>query len=98
MMKAVSTYVLVRSRLHPGMLQGLAAAGAQAFEIFASRGHFDYQDRAHIREVAGWFQSSGAAFHSLHSPMFYENHWGGSMTPINISETDRKRRIEAMDE
>ena len=98
MIKAVSTFVLVRNRLHPGMLQSFAAIGAQAFEIFSSRGHFDYHDRAHIREIGSWFQSSGTAFHSLHSPMFYEKQWGGSMSPINISETDRKRRIEAMDE
>jgi sugar phosphate isomerase/epimerase len=39
-------------------------------------------------------------FHSLHSPMFYdEDEWArGPMEPINIAETDRKRRIAAMDE
>src|SRR5438105_7689169 len=98
MQKAASTYVFVRQRLHPGMLDGLARAGAEAIEIFGARGHFDYQNRAHVKEIADWFKSSGVKFHSMHSPMFYEQEWGGAMTPINVVETDRKRQIEAMDE
>lgn len=98
MLKAVSTYVFVRQRLHPGLLEGAVRAGAQAFEVFAARGHFDYQDRGHVREIGNWFKSTDTVFNSLHSPMFYEEDWGGNMTPINICETDRKRRIEAMDE
>jgi sugar phosphate isomerase/epimerase len=98
MQKAISTFVFVRQRLHPGLLEGAVRAGAQAIEVFAARGHFDYQHRAHVREVGNWFKSTGIAFNSMHSPMFYEEDWGGNMTPINIAETDRKRRIEAMDE
>jgi sugar phosphate isomerase/epimerase len=98
MVKAVSTYVFVRQRLHPGLLEGLRLAGAEAIEIFACRGHFDFYNPQQAREMAGWFKSSGVAFHSMHSPMFYEMEWGGNMTPVNITETDRKRRIEAMDE
>ena len=98
MQKAASTYVFVRQRLHPGMLDGLARAGVEAIEIFGARGHFDYQNRAHVKEIADWFKSSGVEFHSMHSPMFYEQEWGGAMTPINVVETDRKRQIDAMDE
>ena len=39
MQKAVSTYVYVKERLHPGILDGLARSGAQAIEIFAARQH-----------------------------------------------------------
>lgn len=98
MLYAASTYVYVRQRLHPGLLDGLARAGVQAFEIFCARGHFDYHNRAHIREIADWFKSSGGKLHSMHSPMFYEDVWGGLMTPINLCEIERKRQIEAMDE
>ena len=42
MIKAMSTFAYVRERLHPGLLDDLARAGAEAFEIFAFRGHFDY--------------------------------------------------------
>src|SRR5712691_8327649 len=77
-----------------------ARAGAEAIEIFCARAHFNYHDRAHIRELAAWFKSNNVKPHSLHSPMFYdEEEFGrGPMEPINIVETDRKRQIEATDE
>lgn len=100
MIKAISTYVYVRQRLHPGMLEGLARAGAEAIEIFCSRGHFDYHDRAHVRELANWFKSSPGTLHSLHSPMFYDaEEWErGAREPIHIADPDRKRQIAATDE
>ncbi len=100
MICAASTYVHVRQRLHPGLLDGLARAGAEAIEIFCARAHFNYHDRAHIRELAAWFKNNNVKLNSLHSPMFYdEEEWGrGPMEPINIVEADRKRQIEAMDE
>jgi len=42
MLKAVSTYLYVRERLHPGILDGLSRNGVQAIEIFAARQHLDY--------------------------------------------------------
>ena len=42
MVKAVSTYLYVKERLHPGILDGLARSGVQAVEIFAARQHLDY--------------------------------------------------------
>ncbi len=99
MKKAVSTYVYVKQRLHPGLLEGLVRAGAEGIEIFAARGHFDYTDRAHVREIANWFQDKGVLLNSVHSPMFSDTEWGRSgAPPINIAETDRKLRIAAMDE
>ena len=99
MLKAISTYVQVKERLHPGMLDAYARAGAQAIEIFAARGHFDYTNRQHVREIASWFQNSGVAFNSLHAPMFSDYDWGRDGTPpLNIASLDRKSRIEAMDE
>ncbi len=99
MRKAISTYVYVKERLHPGLLRGLADAGAEAIEIFGARGHFDYSNRAHVREIANWFRDSGVAFHSMHSPMFNDYDWGRSgATPINVADTEKVRLIEAMDE
>ena len=70
MLKAISTYVQVKERLHPGMLDAYARMGAQAIEIFAARGHFDYTNRQHVREIGQWFKTSGVDFHSMHSPMY----------------------------
>lgn len=96
----MSTYVFVKERLHPGLLDGLVRAGAEGIEIFAARGHFDYANRRqHVVEIANWFKSTGVPLLSLHSPMFSDYEWGRrGAPPINIAETDKKRRFEAMDE
>jgi sugar phosphate isomerase/epimerase len=100
MLKAVSTYVYVKERLHPGLLDGLARAGAQAIEIFAARQHLDYANRKqHVREIADWFRSSGIPLNSVHSPMFGDYEFGRTgAPPVNVASTDRAGRIEAMDE
>ena len=100
MLKVISTHVQVRERLHPGILEKMAAGGATGVEIFAMRGHFDYQSTQHIREIAGWFHSrEGVSFESMHAPMQASSEWGRSdAAPINIAGRDRKERIDAMDE
>src|ERR1700693_995377 len=100
MLKAISTCVYLKERLHPGLLDGLVRGGAQAIEIFAARQHLDYANRKqHVREIADWFRTGGVPLHSVHSPMFadYESGRSGSQ-PVNVAATDRAQRIEAMDE
>ena len=98
MLRAISTLVHAKKRLHPGLLDRLARAGVEAIEIFCARPHFNYHDRGHVRELAAWFRANNVQLNSLHSPMFYdEEEWGrGPMEPINIVEADRKRQIAAM--
>jgi sugar phosphate isomerase/epimerase len=99
MLKAISTYVFVKERLHPGLLDALARGGAEAVEIFGARDHFDYTNRTHVREVAGWFKSTGITFNSLHSPMWSDYEWGrAGDPPVNVVDAEKKRRIESMDE
>ena len=99
MLRAVSTYMYINRRLHPGLLDECARGGAQAIEVFGARGHFDYTDKAHIREVGNWFRANGVQFHSMHSPMYMNNELSqGSDPPLNIVDADKRRRIEAMDE
>lgn len=100
MLKAMSTYVYVKERLHPGLLDGLARGGVQAVEIFAARQHLDYANRKqHVREIADWFRTSGVPLNSVHAPMFADYEWGRTgAPPVNVTSTDRAHRIEAMDE
>jgi sugar phosphate isomerase/epimerase len=100
MLKAVSTFVYVKERLHPGLLDGLSHNGAQAVEIFAARQHIDYANRKqHIKEIAEWFRASGIPLNSVHSPLYADYEWGrAGAPPVNIASTDRAGRIEAMDE
>jgi sugar phosphate isomerase/epimerase len=100
MLKAVSTYVYVKERLHPGLLEGLVRGGAQAIEIFGARQHLDYVNRKqHVREIADWFRTSAVPLFSVHSPMFADYEMGRTGTPpVNIVAPDRAQRVEAMDE
>src|SRR5271167_1260867 len=100
MLKAVSTYLFVKERLHPGILDGLSRSGVQAVEIFAARQHLDYANRkAHVKEIAEWFRGSGIPLNSVHAPLYadYEGGRAGA-PPVNVASTDRAGRIEAMDE
>src|SRR5947209_763591 len=99
MLRAMSSYVFIKQRLHPGLLDTMARGGAQAIEVFAGRGHFDYSDKAHVREMANWFKANAVEFHSMHSPMFTTNDFARAVEPpLNIVDPDKRRRIEAMDE
>ncbi len=100
MLRAISTYIYVKERLHPGLLDKLVSGGAQAIEIFGARQHLDYANRKqHVREIADWFRTSGVPLHSVHAPLYADYEWGRTgAAPINVASTDRGARIEAMDE
>ena len=100
MRRAMSTLIHARSeRLHPGLLDEFVAGGAEAIEIFAARGHFNYADRQHVREIAKWLAGTGVTFHSMHSPMYSDEEWGRSGAPaVNIAALEKRDRIAAMDE
>jgi len=100
MLRAMSTLVYARGeRLHPGLLDQFVAGGAEAIEIFAARGHFNYTEKQHIREISNWFRSTGVCFHSIHSPMYRDEEWGrGGEPAINIAAVEKLRRVDAMDE
>ncbi len=100
MLKAISTLVYLKQRLHSGLLDGLARGGAQAIEIYAARQHVDYANRrSHVKELAGWFQSSEVSLYSVHSPQHADYQEGrAGDPPLNIASVDRAERILAMDE
>jgi sugar phosphate isomerase/epimerase len=100
MMRAISTFIHVKERLHPGLLDGLLRGGAQAIELFAARQHLDYANRKqHVREIADWFRSKATPLNSVHSPLYSDYEWGRTGSPpINIAAIDRATRVEAMDE
>jgi sugar phosphate isomerase/epimerase len=100
MLRAVSTYLYVKERLHPGILDGLTRSGVQAIEMFAARQHLDYANRkAHVKEIAEWFRGSGIPLSSVHSPLYADYEWGrAGAPPINLASIDRAGLVEAMDE
>jgi sugar phosphate isomerase/epimerase len=99
MLRAISTYVGVKDRLHPAMLDSLVKGGAQAIELFCARQHFDYREKSHIKEIAHWFKSNPVVLNSLHSPMYSDTDWGSDGShSVNIADLNKRQRIESMDE
>lgn len=98
MLRAISSYVHIKKRLHPGLLDAFARGGAQAVEIFAARGHFNYHEKEHVKEIGGWFKTGQVEFHSLHSPIYSSNDFRSGAPPLNIVDLEKRNRIDAMDE
>jgi sugar phosphate isomerase/epimerase len=98
MLRAMSSYVYIKRRLHPGLLDTMVRGGAQALELFAARGHFNYHERDHVRELGNWFKSEKVEFHSMHSPIYMSNDFKSGGQTVNIVDPDKRMRIEAMDE
>lgn len=100
MLKAVSTHIHIRERLHPGILETLAGGGVAGIELFAMRGHFDYDSPQQVREIGSWFRSQAeVVFQSMHAPIFASGEWGRfDSPPLDIAGRERKERITAMDE
>jgi sugar phosphate isomerase/epimerase len=98
MLRAMSSYVYIKKRLHPGLLESMVRGGAQAIELFAARGHFNYHDKEHIKELGNWFKSEKVGFHSMHAPMYMNNDFHSGGQRVDIVDPDKRMRIEAMDE
>lgn len=99
MLKVISSHVFLDHRLHPGLLDVFARAGAQGVELFAARQHFDYTSRPHIRELAEWFRSNTAEAFSMHAPLFPDQEMGrGGAPAVNVIHPEKSRRIDGMDE
>jgi len=99
MERILSTYLFISKKLTPGLLSQIANAGFTGVEIFATRNHFDYTDKSEIRLIAQTLADRRLQLTSLHAPTSRDlslNREGG--TPLSITEVERVRRIEAMDE
>jgi sugar phosphate isomerase/epimerase len=98
MIPGISTYVFLQQRLHPGLLDAMRSGGARTIEVFAARHHFDYADRAAVRDLASWFKSNDVIA-TLHQPLYTDAEWSRHVAPtINLIDVEKSRRIDAMDE
>jgi sugar phosphate isomerase/epimerase len=99
MQRLLSTYLFVSRKLTPEVLAQIADSGFQGVEIFCTRSHFDYADKAEVRAMARALADHRLTLTSLHAPTSRDlspQREGG--TPLSICEVERVRRIEAMDE
>jgi sugar phosphate isomerase/epimerase len=99
MERILSTYLFISKKLTPELLAQVAGAGFTALEIFASRGHFDYTDKSEIGLIAQTLSDRRLQLASLHAPTSRDLSLNReSSVPLSITEVERVRRIDAMDE
>ena len=99
MQRAISTYLFVNQKLTAALLADIERAGFSQVELFCSRAHFDYRSAGVIRELEEWLKEHTLAVHALHAPTgsdFAPVREGG--VPISISDPERVRRLDAVDE
>jgi sugar phosphate isomerase/epimerase len=99
MQRILSTYRYVKHSLTGALLAEISRAGIEGVEIFCESAHFDYRLPQAIRDLQGTLAEYHLELHSLHSPTEREASAGrDSGIPISISDTERIRRVDAMDE
>src|SRR5882672_4040958 len=99
MQRVLSTYLFVNRKLTAALVGEAARAEVSAIELFCSRGHFDYRSTDDARNLASWLAGNNLALHSIHSPITRDLHLGReSGVPLSISDPERLRRQEAVDE
>lgn len=99
MKRTLSTYLFISRRLTPALLADIARHGFTAVEIFCARAHFNYQSPDVIREVAGTLRDQNLTLHALHAPAERDfNPMHESSAPLSISDPERVRRLDAVDE
>jgi sugar phosphate isomerase/epimerase len=99
MQRILSTYRYVNQPLTPALLEAIAQAGIHSVQIFCASFHFNYRSLDATRELAGTLKDYGIELHSLHSPTERSSAPGReSSVPISISEPERIRRVDAVDE
>jgi sugar phosphate isomerase/epimerase len=99
MQRILSTYLLVSKKLTRELLAQIRGAGFHAVEIFGTRSHFDYATTEEVRGIGQALADNQLQLSSLHAPTSRDisvNREGGA--PLSVTEVERVRRIEAMDE
>lgn len=99
MQPILSTYRFVNQQLNAALVGEIAAAGFSALEIFCAPHHFNYSSPQAVRELGDAMREHKMALHSLHSPTERDLSPGReSGVPLSISDPERIRRLDAVDE
>jgi len=95
----LSTNSYRNQKLTSALLGEIERAGIARVEIWCSRLHFDYNSAEDVRELADWFGDHKLELHALHAPTSRDmSARRESATPISISDPERVRRLDAVDE
>ena len=92
----ISTHLYHDRPLRPGHLAELAEFGFREIELFATRGHFDYDEPSAVEAIGRALSDTGLSLHSMHAPMVdrIENgRWGRLLSTAAAEETARQRAV-----
>lgn len=99
MQRILSTYRYIKQPLTRNLISQIAGAHIPAIEVFCAPSHFSYGSPQAVRELGDALGEHRLALHALHSPTERDFAPGReSGVPISICDTERIRRIDAMDE
>jgi len=99
MQRVLSTYRYVNQPLGAALLAGISQASISSIEIYCAPQHFSYREPQAVRELADALGEYHLEVHALHSPTERDLAPGReSGVPISISDPERIRRIDAVDE
>lgn len=97
--RVLSTLRFVKQPLGSSLLSELAQGGITSIELYCTPFHFDYRSSEAIRELGARLHEHQISVCSLHSPTERDLAPGRDTgVPISISDLERIRRIDAMDE
>src|ERR1700756_2002495 len=99
MRRILSPYRYIHQPVTAELLAEISHAEIDAIEVFCAPSHFNYRDEQKIRELADALGEYHLELPSLHSPTERDLAPGReSGVPISISDTERIRRLDAVDE
>jgi sugar phosphate isomerase/epimerase len=98
MERVFSTYGWVGQPLSLAHIGEIARAGIKSVEVFCASAHFNYGSPESVRNLSDWLRDRDVTLHSLHAPTERETSSGRGGTPISISDPERTRRLDAVDE
>ena len=100
MHRVLSTYRYSTQPLTSALLAEIGQAGITSIEIYCTPVHLKYRSQEDIRTLSDWLAEHHLIVHSMHSPTERDLLPGKreSGIPISISDPERVRRIDAVDE
>jgi sugar phosphate isomerase/epimerase len=100
MHRVLSTYRYSTQPLTSALLAEIGQAGITSVEIYCTPVHLNYRSPEAIRTLSEWLGEHHLMVHSVHSPSERDLLPGKreSGIPISISDPERVRRIDAVDE
>jgi len=100
MQRIFSTYRYSNEPLTSALLAEIAQSGIARVEIYCTPVHLNYRSAQAIRTLSEWIGEHHLTVHSLHAPVERDLLPGKreSGIPISISDPERVRRLDAVDE